>query len=89
MKVCFNFPGGKTGTGKIVVTVVDENDNYPMITGSNYIMCKDKEPIYITASDADQPPYTTPFHFEIEKPLGSVWRIIPYDGTYMICSKVS
>uniref|UniRef100_A0ACB8FD79 Uncharacterized protein n=1 Tax=Sphaerodactylus townsendi TaxID=933632 RepID=A0ACB8FD79_9SAUR len=70
---------GKTGTGKIVITVIDENDNYPVIPESNYIMCKDKEPVYITALDADQPPYTTPFHFEIQKPVGSTWRIIPYD----------
>ncbi|XP_015270041.1 PREDICTED: desmocollin-2-like [Gekko japonicus] len=77
--VCATDRSGKTGTGKIFITVMDENDNYPVITESNYIMCKDKEPVYVTAFDADQPPYTTPFHFEIEKPVGSIWRIIPYD----------
>nr|XP_056710905.1 desmocollin-2-like [Euleptes europaea] len=77
--VCATDRSGKTGTGKIVITVMDENDNYPVIPESNYIMCKDKEPVYITAFDADQPPYTTPFHFEIQKPVGSTWRLIPYD----------
>lgn len=80
MKYYFNFPGGKTGIGKIVIYLVDENDNYPVITTTEYIMCEDKEPIFITAFDADLPPYSVPFHFEIEMPTDSTWRITQHDG---------
>uniref|UniRef100_A0A8D2JIK1 Cadherin domain-containing protein n=1 Tax=Varanus komodoensis TaxID=61221 RepID=A0A8D2JIK1_VARKO len=56
----------RTGTGEIVIKLMDENDNYPVVTRKKYIMCKDKKPVIITAFDADLPPYTIPFHFEIE-----------------------
>ncbi|KAH0617756.1 hypothetical protein JD844_016309 [Phrynosoma platyrhinos] len=67
--------GGKTGIGEIVITLIDENDNYPVVTRENYIMCKDKIPVCIKAFDADMPPHTTPFHFEIEMPMDSSWTI--------------
>uniref|UniRef100_A0ABM5GDD1 Desmocollin-1-like n=1 Tax=Pogona vitticeps TaxID=103695 RepID=A0ABM5GDD1_9SAUR len=68
---------GKTGTGKIVIKLMDENDNYPIITRKDYIMCKDKKPICITAFDADLPPNTAPFNFEIETPVSSTWTLTP------------
>lgn len=80
----FHFPGGKTGQGKIVINIMDENDNFPVITTKNYTMCKDKTPICITAFDADLPPYTGPFHFEIENRMGLTWRLTPNDGMYMV-----
>uniref|UniRef100_A0A670I8K0 Cadherin domain-containing protein n=1 Tax=Podarcis muralis TaxID=64176 RepID=A0A670I8K0_PODMU len=71
---------GKTGQGKIVINIMDENDNFPVITTKNYTMCKDKTPICITAFDADLPPYTGPFHFEIENRMGLTWRLTPNDA---------
>ncbi|XP_061453707.1 desmocollin-2-like isoform X3 [Rhineura floridana] len=70
---------GKTGTGKIVLNLMDENDNYPVTTRKKYIMCKDKQPICITAFDADLPPYTVPFQFEIKMPMSLTWRLTPND----------
>ncbi|KAJ7338772.1 hypothetical protein JRQ81_012674 [Phrynocephalus forsythii] len=68
---------GKTGTGKIVIKLMDENDNYPIVTRKDYIMCKDRKPICITAFDSDLPPNTAPFDFEIETPVGSTWTLTP------------
>uniref|UniRef100_A0A8D0C6F7 Cadherin domain-containing protein n=1 Tax=Salvator merianae TaxID=96440 RepID=A0A8D0C6F7_SALMN len=58
---------GKTGTGEILITVIDENDNYPVVPIRDYIMCNDKKPICIEAFDADLSPHAAPFHFEIER----------------------
>ncbi|KAJ6662139.1 hypothetical protein lerEdw1_012604 [Lerista edwardsae] len=94
---------GKTGIGKIVIYLVDENDNYPVITRKNYIMCEDEGPIFITAFDADLPPYSGPFHFDIEEPMSATWSITPHDdesallaleedinyGNYTIVLKIS
>ncbi|XP_053104476.1 desmocollin-1-like [Hemicordylus capensis] len=84
--VCATDPSGKTGTGKIVIKLIDENDNYPVIITKNYIMCKDKKPICITAFDADLPPYTMPFHFDIKKPEGLTWRITSRDDESALLS---
>nr|XP_028594399.1 desmocollin-1-like [Podarcis muralis] len=79
---------GKTGQGKIVINIMDENDNFPVITTKNYTMCKDKTPICITAFDADLPPYTGPFHFEIENRMGLTWRLTPNDDESALLSPV-
>uniref|UniRef100_A0A8D2JCF9 Cadherin domain-containing protein n=1 Tax=Varanus komodoensis TaxID=61221 RepID=A0A8D2JCF9_VARKO len=71
----------RTGTGEIVIKLMDENDNYPVVTRKKYIMCKDKKPVIITAFDADLPPYTIPFHFEIELPMSLTWTITQNEGT--------
>lgn len=73
------FLGGKTGTGLVVVNLEDENDNFPVIVQREYTMCRDKEPVCLTAVDADLPPNTTPFSFGTSDPQ---WRITPNDGVY-------
>ncbi|XP_016850633.1 desmocollin-1 [Anolis carolinensis] len=70
---------GKSGIGEIVMTLIDENDNYPVVTKKNYTMCKNKKPVCVTAIDKDIPPNTTPFHFEIETPTDSTWKITPHE----------
>lgn len=67
---------GKTGTGLVVVNLEDENDNFPVIVQREYTMCRDKEPVCLTAVDADLPPNTTPFSFGTSDPQ---WRITPND----------
>uniref|UniRef100_A0A670XUJ4 Cadherin domain-containing protein n=1 Tax=Pseudonaja textilis TaxID=8673 RepID=A0A670XUJ4_PSETE len=73
--------GGKTGNGVIVIKLAIEN-NYPVSTSKHYVMCKDKKPICINASDIDLPMSTMPFHFEIEKPMDLKWKLTPNDGMF-------
>ncbi|ETE73990.1 Desmocollin-2 [Ophiophagus hannah] len=74
---------GKTGNGIIVIKLAIEN-NYPVNTSKHYVMCKDKKPICINASDIDLPMSTIPFHFEIEKPMDLKWKLTPNDGMFLV-----
>lgn len=66
-----------------MVNLEDVNDNYPLIPQSDKIMCRDRKPICLTAVDADLPPNTVPFTFEIpDRNLG--WRLVENDGMYFI-----
>ncbi|KAG8133550.1 hypothetical protein E2320_011328 [Naja naja] len=78
---------GKTGNGIIVIKLAIEN-NYPVSTSKHYVMCKDKKPICINASDIDLPMSTIPFHFEIEKPMDLKWKLTPNDGASALLSLV-
>ncbi|XP_048363876.1 desmocollin-1-like isoform X2 [Sphaerodactylus townsendi] len=69
---------GKTGTGVIVVNLEDENDNFPVIVQREKIMCRDRKPICLTAVDADLPPNTVPFTFEITD-RNLEWKLIGND----------
>uniref|UniRef100_A0A672TVU0 Cadherin domain-containing protein n=1 Tax=Strigops habroptila TaxID=2489341 RepID=A0A672TVU0_STRHB len=54
----FYLIDGKTGTGTIQVFIVPGNKNYPRITKTEYIMCRDRKPICLTAQDGDESPYS-------------------------------
>ncbi|XP_060099843.1 desmocollin-1-like [Heteronotia binoei] len=69
---------GKTGTGTIVVNLEDENDNHPIIVQPEKIMCRDRKPICLTAVDADLPPNTEPFTFEMTD-RNLEWRLVGND----------
>ncbi|KAJ6662135.1 hypothetical protein lerEdw1_012600 [Lerista edwardsae] len=69
---------GKTGTGVVVVNLEDENDNFPVIVQQSYIMCNDRQPICLTAVDADLPHNGAPFKFESLDPR---WSMAPNDET--------
>lgn len=77
------YLGGKTGNGTIVIALMIEN-NYPVSTSKRYVMCKDKKPICINATDIDLPMSTIPFHFEIEKPMDLKWKLTPNDGMFLV-----
>ncbi|KAM6458291.1 desmocollin-2-like isoform 1-T1 [Liasis olivaceus] len=70
---------GKTGTGTIVVNLLDENDNYPVITPTKYIICRDRKPICLTAVDADIDPHTVPFTFSLPEREFPSWRLTQND----------
>ncbi|XP_026526058.1 desmocollin-1-like [Notechis scutatus] len=78
---------GKTGNGIIVIKLAIEN-NYPVSTSKHYVICKDKKPICINASDIDLPMSTIPFHFEIEKPMDLKWKLTPNDDASALLSLV-
>ncbi|XP_070798432.1 desmocollin-2-like [Pituophis catenifer annectens] len=70
---------GKTGTGTIVVNLLDENDNYPVIVPKEYIICRDRKPICLTAVDADIAPHTVPFTFSIPERDTQNWKLTEND----------
>nr|XP_020664453.1 desmocollin-1-like isoform X1 [Pogona vitticeps] len=70
---------GKTGTGTVVVNLQDENDNFPVIVQTEYIMCRDRKPICLTAVDADLYPYGAPFQFSLPDRATQWWRIVQHD----------
>ncbi|KFW89374.1 Desmocollin-1, partial [Phalacrocorax carbo] len=68
---------GKTGTGTIQVVIQPGNKNYPRIIKTDYIICRDRKPICLTAQDADEDPYSAPFVYHItDRSLASSWKII-------------
>lgn len=78
---CFYLIDGKTGTGTIQVVIHPGNKNYPRITKTDYIMCRDRKPICLTAQDGDQSPYSTPFVYRItDRSLASSWKITRHNG---------
>ncbi|NXR74842.1 DSC1 protein, partial [Pycnonotus jocosus] len=71
---------GKTGTGTIQVCIVPGNKNIPRITQTEYIMCRDRKPICLTAEDVDEAPYSAPFVYRItDRNLASMWKLTPHD----------
>lgn len=77
----FYLLDGKTGTGTIQVFIQPGNKNFPRITKTDYIMCRDRKPICLTAQDGDESPYSTPFVYRItDRNLASMWKITRHNG---------
>ncbi|XP_010134592.1 PREDICTED: desmocollin-2-like, partial [Buceros rhinoceros silvestris] len=67
---------GKTGTGTIQVYIQPGNKNFPRILQTDYIMCRDRKPIRLTAQDDDESPYSAPFVYRItNRDMASRWKI--------------
>ncbi|XP_055656828.1 desmocollin-1 [Falco peregrinus] len=78
---------GKTGTGTIQVFIMPGNKNYPRITKTDYIMCRDRKPICLTAQDGDESPYSTPFVYRItDRSLASMWKITRHNDNSVYLS---
>ncbi|KFO76749.1 Desmocollin-1, partial [Cuculus canorus] len=78
---------GKTGTGTIQVVIRPGNKNYPRITTTDYIMCRDRKPICLTAQDDDESPYSTPFVYRItDRSLASSWKITQHNDNSVYLS---
>uniref|UniRef100_A0A8C9FCC4 Cadherin domain-containing protein n=1 Tax=Pavo cristatus TaxID=9049 RepID=A0A8C9FCC4_PAVCR len=84
---------GKTGTGTLQVVIQPCNRNYPRILVTDYIMCRDRKPICLSAGDEDDTSYSMPLVYRMtDRSVGSMWKItrgdIPF-GTYTIPVSVS
>ncbi|XP_060773616.1 desmocollin 2-like protein isoform X2 [Neoarius graeffei] len=74
----------KTGTGTVVILIEDVNDNAPMITKPDQVLCsKDgaRDSILLTAKDLDLAPYSDPFIFELASTDAEQWRLKGATGT--------
>ncbi|XP_060793185.1 cadherin-like protein 26 isoform X1 [Neoarius graeffei] len=72
-----------TGTGTLVIHLLDENDNVPLLEVNKTNVClSDKETkTNITAVDLHLQPYSAPFHYELLGDVKGKWRIEPNSGT--------
>ncbi|XP_027014954.2 cadherin-like protein 26 [Tachysurus fulvidraco] len=74
-----------TGTGMVVIYLVDQNDNVPLLQKASenvYVCLSDEETMTnITAEDLDLAPYSEPYHYELLGDVKGNWRIEPNPGT--------
>ena len=86
IRACANvspFPAGNppaTGTGTLLITLEDVNDNAPFIYPTVAEVCDDAKNLSVVilgATDKDLHPNTDPFKFEIHKQSvpDKVWKI--------------
>lgn len=78
----FFVPGNPpaTGTGTLIITLEDENDNAPYVVPSVVRVCEDAKEVNVAtigARDKDIHPNTDPFKIELGKHLGleKTWRM--------------
>ncbi|XP_028832658.1 desmocollin-2-like [Denticeps clupeoides] len=74
----------KTGTGTVLISVEDENDNVPMIPKSDLTMCEKEgelTSVQLTAVDRDLPPFSSPFFFQLDNPSEGKWTLKRFNDT--------
>lgn len=80
-----------TGTGTLLITLEDVNDNAPFIYPTVAEVCDDAKNLSVVilgASDKDLHPNTDPFKFEIQKQTvqDKVWKISKINNTHALVS---
>ncbi|KAL2103634.1 hypothetical protein ACEWY4_000502 [Coilia grayii] len=71
-----------TGTGTLIIHLVDINDNAPTLEQSHINMCMSDKPAKarISATDKDEKHHSGPYHFEILNEVHGLWRLEPAYG---------
>ncbi|KAF5906425.1 cadherin-like protein 26, partial [Clarias magur] len=69
----------QTGTGTLIIHLLDENDNAPVLKDNKFTICLPKQMINITAVDPDLPPFSAPFTYELQNGMGT-WKFEPAFG---------
>lgn len=72
----------QTGTGTLIIQLLDENDNAPVLKVNKVTICSSESMTNITAIDPDLPPFSGPFTYEFRDNKGK-WRIEPPHGKTM------
>nr|XP_033798456.1 cadherin-13 isoform X1 [Geotrypetes seraphini] len=76
-----------TGTGTLLISLEDVNDNMPFIFPTLAKICEESknfEVVTVGAADKDLHPNAEPFKFELSKQAGSdkIWKINTINGTH-------
>ncbi|XP_034167993.2 cadherin-13 isoform X1 [Pangasianodon hypophthalmus] len=92
----------QTGTGTLIIQLLDENDNAPVLKDNEVTICLPQSMTNITAVDPDLPPFTKPFIYEIlenkrkwrlEPPHGETVNLVKdssvYSGSYELILNIS
>lgn len=78
---------GKTGTGTVLATVGACDRYYPSVTPTEFIMCRDRKPVYISAVTPNESPYSAPFRFDIsDRSMNSGWQTVQQDDKSILLS---
>ncbi|NXO63456.1 CADHK protein, partial [Phainopepla nitens] len=65
-----------TGTGTLLLTLLDVNDNGPEAEPRDITVCqRSPQPQLLTVTDRDLPPNTGPFHAELTHGSGDSWAV--------------
>ncbi|XP_035244497.1 cadherin-1-like [Anguilla anguilla] len=72
-----------TGTGTLIIHILDQNDELPQLKESALSMCLSDRPTTATVSafDLDEHPHSGPFRFELLGDVKEEWDISPTHGT--------
>lgn len=74
----FSPPGSPpaTGTGTLLLTLLDVNDNGPEAEPRDITVCqRNPQPQLLAVTDRDLPPNTGPFHAELTHGSGDSWAV--------------
>uniref|UniRef100_A0A1A8PC63 Desmocollin 2 like n=2 Tax=Nothobranchius rachovii TaxID=451742 RepID=A0A1A8PC63_9TELE len=74
----------KSGTGTVILKIIDENDNMPVIP-PGLVLCQKTEDelgsVVVTAEDKDGSPNTFPFSFRLPPDNDGTWSLEPLNAT--------
>ncbi|KAK6491073.1 desmocollin-3-like [Huso huso] len=76
----------KTGTGTVEIYLEDENDNNPIITNKDLVICEHYGQlgyVKVEAEDKDAEPLSSPFVFSFPKDHDKNWKITNEEATSM------
>lgn len=80
---CRCVSASKTGIGKVILVIEDENDNQPKIP-AEMIMCEDKKTklasMVVVAEDKDNSPFSSPFSFSLSPDNDGKWSVSFFNG---------
>ncbi|XP_067240946.1 desmocollin 2-like protein [Chanodichthys erythropterus] len=68
----------KIGKGMVIIQIEDDNDNMPVIPGTDLVICNKGDTlssVLVEAVDLDKPPYSTPFIFELGAENDGKWKL--------------
>lgn len=74
----------KTGMGKVILQVEDENDNIPVVPISDLVICETQGKfgsVLVVAEDKDQPPFSAPFTFSLPTDKDGKWSVTRLNDT--------
>ncbi|XP_062338484.1 desmocollin 2-like protein [Osmerus eperlanus] len=75
---------GKTGSGMVILEVVDMNDHTPELPSAQMVVCEKSGELGSTlavAEDKDGPPYSSPFSFQLGAKNDGKWAVKRFNDT--------
>ncbi|KAK3519463.1 hypothetical protein QTP70_030627 [Hemibagrus guttatus] len=73
-----------TGTGTLLIHLMDKNDNAPRLTSNVTLLCVNiRDSVEVIPADADEFPFSGPFTFKLgreDEELKKLWKLHPSSG---------
>ena len=77
--------GGKTGSGMVILEVVDVNDHTPELPSAEMVVCEkigELGSTLVVAEDKDGPPFSSPFSFQLGAKNDGKWAVKSFNGVW-------